>query len=415
MKAWTAISRGDAIAEVPARLRAARIGVAVTYFILGAAFASWISRIPAIRDRLELGPGALGAALLGASVGSLLSMTPAGRFIAREGSQFLVRVAAISLCMVILLPALAGSLLDLTLALVLLGTTSGALNVAVNAQAAAVERAYGRPIMASFHGIFSVGGLVGAAVGGIFADRGVAPVVHLVTVGAVLAALAWIATRYALPASAEVVTVTAGPTTAIGRPTRALMKLGIIAFCVLLGEGAMADWSAVYLRDRAGATPGQAAAGYAAFSLAMALGRLVGDGLAVRFGPRRLVRGGGLAATLGIGLALVYPTTWAVLLGFGVVGAGYSVLFPTLLSAAGRGNAGAPSAAIASLSTLGFLGFLIGPPLIGLTATWITLQGALGWVMLAGIAVVALAPAIDAPAPTAAEELAAARRTAAAL
>jgi MFS family permease len=167
-----------------------------------------------------------------------------------------------------------------------------------------------------------------------------------------------------------------------------------MAFCVLLGEGAMADWSAVYLREGVGTGPGLGAAGYAAFSLAMAAGRLAGDGLAARLGSQRLVRLGGALAAMGLGLALVQGGLWATLAGFGLVGAGFSIVFPNLLSAAGRSRDQSAGAAIAALSTVGYTGFMAGPPLIGFAAEWVSLRGALGLIVLCGAAIAGLARAI---------------------
>ncbi|XXX78243.1 MFS transporter [Sorangium sp. So ce134] len=379
--------------SAPPRLRAARVGVGAAFFAYGAAFASWIVRIPSVREDLALSPAALGGALFGASAGALVAMPLAGWLVERAGSRTLIRVAPLALGAALVLPALASSLLELTIALVTMGLAGGALNLAVNAQGTAVERAYGRPIFASFHGLYSLGGLAGAALGGALIARGVPTLAHLAATGAAIAALAWWATRHALPSAPP---PAAGPAAAGGRPgLRALAPVGVIAFCVLVGEGAVADWSAVYLRDVVGASPAAAAAGYAVFSIAMTSGRLVGDRLDAALGPRRLVYLGGLASALGLGLALAAPGFWTVLLGFAGVGAGSSVVFPIALRAASRDGGPGSDAAMAAVSTAGFLGFLMGPPLIGFTASYVSLRGALVWVVLASAVVAALSPAVQ--------------------
>jgi MFS family permease len=175
------------------------------------------------------------------------------------------------------------------------------------------------------------------------------------------------------------------------RPTPVLVTLGIVAFSVLFGEGAMADWSAVYLRDVNGAGPGLAAAGYASFSLTMATGRFIGDALIVRLGARRMVRGGGALAALGLLVAIVGAHPWASIVGFGAVGAGLSNIFPTVLATAGRLEGQSAGPAIAAVSTLGYAGFLAGPPLIGFVAEGATLRGGLALVVASCLVVASLA------------------------
>lgn len=386
---YAALPNGAAAAR--AAVRAARVSTGAVFFLNGAGMANWVVRIPAIQERLGLGTGRLGVALLGVAAGALVAMPLAGRLVARHGSRPVTRVAALVFAGALALPALAPTFALLAAALVALGAANGALDVAMNAQAVAVEREYerlhGRPIMASFHALFSFGGLAGAAAGGVLAARGVGAPSHLaMTALAVGIAMSGVAGGM-LPAATDA--APGGP--AFARPTRALAALGVVAFCVLFGEGAMADWSAVYLRDVTGAGPGLAAAGYATFSLAMASGRAVGDGLTVRLGPARLVRLGGALAALGLGVALLVARPWAAVAGFGAVGAGLSIVFPTVLTAAGRLPGGAPSAAIAAVSTVGYTGFLAGPPVIGFVAEATSLRGGLALVVAMGAVIAALA------------------------
>ena len=381
----------DEVALGPERaepsLRLARASVAAIFFINGAATANWLVRIPAVQAKLGLSKGALGVALLGVAAGALLAMPRAGHLAARDGSRPVTRVAAAIFGVTLFLPALAPNTVALVLALVALGVGHGALDVAMNAQASTVERAYGRPIMSSFHALWSAGGLVGSAIGGLVAQHGVAPATHLVTTALIAGVLAVVVTGGMLPASADVDTGEAAP----ARPRGILLTLGTMAFCVLLGEGAMADWSALYLRDVTGATPGAAAAGYAAFSLAMASGRFAGDALTLRFGAMPLVRGGGLLAALGLGLALIAGSSWAAIVGFGAVGAGFSVAFPLMLAKAGSLPGTTPGTAIATVSVFGYTGFLAGPPLIGFVSQATNLRGGLLVVVVSSLTVAALA------------------------
>jgi MFS family permease len=368
-------------------LRLARFAVATVFFVNGAATANWLVRIPAIQSKLALSAGALGVTLFGVAVGALISMPWAGRLVARYGSRPVTQVAAVIFATVFLLPPLAPNAVVLFVALVALGAGHGALDVAMNAQAATVERQYGRPIMAGFHALFSLGGLVGAAMGGAIASHGTSPMAHLAGTAVVAgSAASWVA-RSMLPANADA----APDHVPAARPSGALLTLGIVAFCVLLGEGAMADWSAVYLRDVTSAGPGLAAAGYAAFSLAMATGRLVGDKLTLRVGATRLVRGGGVLAAIGLAMAIAFNSSWAAILGFGAVGAGLSISFPTVLTTASRLPGVTPGPAIATVSTFGYAGFLAGPPLIGFVAEAITLRGGLAVVVVTCLVVAFLA------------------------
>ena len=359
-------------------LRAARAAVAAIFFLNGAATANWLVRIPAVQATLGLSEGELGVALFGVAVGALVAMPVTGRLVARYGSRPVTRVAAIVFAAVFVLPPLASSPLGLFAALVALGVGHGALDVAMNAQAATVERSFGRPIMASFHALFSLGGLVGAAMGGVLASRGVGPLAHLLATSVVVAVAASWVTAALLPAGTDA-TPDHGRA---ARPRGTLLTLGVVAFCVLLGEGAMADWTAVYLRDVTRAGPGVAAAGYAAFSLAMASGRLAGDRLRLRIGAPTIIRAGGALAAIGLAGGLALTSPWGAVAGFGLVGAGLSLAFPIVLATASGLPGVSPGPAIATVSTFGYAGFLAGPPLIGFVAEVVTLRGGLAIVVL---------------------------------
>jgi fucose permease len=246
--------------------------------------------------------------------------------------------------------------------------------------------------MSSFHAAWSFGGLTGAALGGLLASRGIGPLPHFCGVAA-LAALAFVVAYGALlPSRAD---ASGKGTPAFARPTRALLGLGIISFCVLLGEGAMGDWSAVYLDDTLRTGSGFAAAGYAAFSLSMAFGRLFGDKFTERLGPARLVRTCGAIAAVGLGVALAAGQPLVALVGFACAGAGFSVVFPTALSAAGRTAGMATGPALAAVSTAAYTGFLVGPPLIGFLAELTGLGNALYLVVTLSVAIVAFAGAVN--------------------
>ena len=371
---------------------AARVAVLGVFSINGFVLANWFVRIPAIQQELSLGEGLLGVALLGAAVGALVCMPLTGALVSRLGSRRVVGATALLLSLSIVLPALAPSLFWLVPALAGIGASNGALDVSMNSQAVAVEKQYGRPIMSSFHAAFSFGGLAGAIFGGLVASAGLQPVTHF-SIVAVLCFIASIAAyRHLLPDSADAAEDGAP---AFARPTRALLGLGVISFCVLLGEGAMGDWSAVYLENTLQTGPGFAAFGFAAFSLSMALGRLFGDKVIERFGPVRVVRLCAAIAAVGLGISLAVGQQYVALVGFACAGVGFSIVFPAALSAAGRTKGMVAGPALAAVSTAGYTGFLVGPPAIGFAAELTGLGGALYIVVALSVVVVLLAGTVE--------------------
>jgi len=341
--------------------RQARLAVSLAFLANGLGFANWAARIPAVKDDVGLSTGALGVALLGIALGAVVAMPLAGALLVRFGSRKLTRLTLALFCVTLPLPALAGSLPALLGALALLGIASGSLDVSMNAQAVVIEQRYGRPLLAGLHGLWSLGSLGGALLGGLAAAAGIVPRVHLLAVAAVLLAGGLYATRRLLPGGAD----RDQATPRFVRPTRTLALLGAIAFCGLLSEGAAYDWSSVYLRDSLGASEGPAVSAYAAFTFTMTVGRLVGDRLRARYGSRALLGSAALVAAAGLGGGLALRHTVAAVIGFAVLGAGLSCIVPIVFGAAGSAG-GLPSGpAIAVVSTVGYLGFIAGPPIIG--------------------------------------------------
>lgn len=382
--------------------RMARLAVATIFFANGALIANWFARIPDIKQQLGLSEGAFSIALLCMAVGALVAQPTAGWVIGRIGSRKVTAAMALAFCAAMLLPGFASSLVWLALILLLVGASNGALDVAMNAQAALVERQYSRPIMSSFHGLWSVGGLIGASIGALAAGRGLPVTLHFALAAAITAIVMLVALRGLVadrpaPGSHE---------PAFVFPTRALLPMGIVALCALISEGAIGDWGAIYLREGLGSAAGVAAAGYAVFALMMAGGRFAGDWLATRFGSGNVVRTGGGLVVVGIALALISVEPAIAIVGYGLVGAGVSCVFPLILSAAARTPGVAPGIGIAAMATAGYTGFLVGPPLIGGLAELFTLRGALGILAIFGMVIMVLGPRVRG------EALAAARGTA---
>lgn len=375
--------------ELSAVLRRGRVAVALLFLVYGVILGTWTARIPAIKRALGLGDGALSIGLLAFAAGAIVGMQMSGRLVDRYASVRVMVPAVFVDAVLLNLPAYAVGLVSLVAGLFAFGAAHGMLNVAMNVNAVEVQRAYGRPIITSFHAVYSVGGFVGAAVGGLFAYAEIgAAATFLSVAGGVVVVAVW-AARWAL----------AGPAEGAARPERGagpvpgVLFLGVLVFCCLVGEGAAADWSTVYLRDTLGSNAGFAAAAYAAFSIMMMAGRLVGDRLAAAIGPVRLVRFCGVLAGAGLAAALLINHPAAGVAGFGLLGAGLSCIAPQVFSAAGNRDPARAGQAIARVASLGFLGFVVGPVVIGAVAQLVGLA-----VGLAIPAVLALFVALAAPA-----------------
>jgi hypothetical protein len=360
-------------------LRTTRFAVAAVFFANGAGFASWVPHIPMVQLQLDLRPSVLGLALLAMAAGALVGIPLSGRAAARFGSRPVVRASAALFFAALLLPLLAPTLPALVGALLLLGAGNGALDVSMNAQALAVEHRWPRPIMSSFHGMWSAGGVVGAGLAALALGLGMAPALHVALAAAGFGGVAAVAATALLPPVADV----RNEERRFAQPGAALLGLGAIAFSALFAEGAMGDWSAVYLHHSLGTSGGTAALGFAAVSFTMMTGRFLGDALVARFGSERLVQvtTGGSAVAFGAALLVAEPAV--ALVGFACVGAGLANLVPIVFRAAGALPGVAASEGIAAVGTAGYVGFLAGPPLIGLAAEAVTLPGALGLVVVA--------------------------------
>ena len=370
----------------------ARVAITVVFALNGVLFASIFSRLPAIKDRAGLGAGALGAALLCSMVGLLVSQVATGPLVARAGSRPLVLAGALCYAVGLVPVALSESFLALAGSFLLVGLANGALDVAMNVHGITVERGLQRPVLSSLHAFFSFGALAGAAAGGLIAAAGVGVVPHLVAVSGFGMVVALTSVRFLLPPSADA--APDGPR--FVRPTRPLLVVGAFAFCVLLSEGAVNDWTTVYLDDDLDASEGLAAAGLAAFSLAMGVSRLAGDRLTTAFGAVLLARAGAGLAAVGIGLAIASPWPAGAIAGFAAAGVGLAALFPLAVRAAAeRGELAGPS--VSAVSAIGYCGFLAGPPAVGGLAEVAGLRAGLALVAVLCCVAALLAGALRAP------------------
>jgi MFS family permease len=361
-------------------LRRARISVGSVFLVHAGVFGSWATRIPAIKHHVGVGDGGLGLAFTGLTVGLFIGTRLAGRVVDRFGSRRAIRFAALALCAALVGPALADSLAVLTAVLAVLGVLGGFLDVAMNAQAVAVERGYGRPIMAGLHGLWSVGLLAGGLGGAGAAAAGATPTLHFGLVAVALAVPALLLFGGLLTAGAEGLPAELDAPHVGGRRlllAPAVLLLGLIAFSSFLGEGAAADWSAVYLHDNLHTSSGFAAAAFVAFSLAMAACRLVSDGLSTRFGPVAVVRTGSLVAACGLGVGLAVHRPVAGVVAFALLGLGLAPVVPITFSAAGNTGLGPTGVILGRVVTIGYLGTIVGPVMIGAIAEAVGLRAAL--------------------------------------
>ena len=362
------------------RLTGSDVCTALYFGVLGVGLAGWAPRVPDVKDKLGLSDTHLGAALLAVAAGSMLFMPITGMLISRFGCRRVLLWSSVGFSLALILPALVHDLPSLVIALAALGAALGSLDVSANAEAAARERASGRQIMGKCHGTYSIGAIAGALAGGAAAQSGATVLTNLLVLGLVLAIASLLLAR-GIPADAAVEGSASAEDTRPGElvlPSPALWGLGAIAFCALMAEGAMVDWSAVYLREHVSADPLLAGAGFALFSAGMAAGRLLCDKVSEARGRLFVVQAGAIVSALAMGFSLLQENpVWAIA-GFVAFGFGLSCILPVMFSIAGSGKTGMPpGAAIAALATTAYTGLLIGPALIGLVAGVVGLPASL--------------------------------------
>ena len=378
----------------PPSLTRLRTAVAVLFALDGFVFGSWAARVPDVSAATGAGATALGVALLCLSLGALACMQLTGALCARLGTGRTAALAGVAASATAALPGFASGVPQLCAALLVFGAATGAVNVAANSVGVQVEARAGRPLLSGLHAAFSAGGLVGALLGGL-ASTVVGVPAHLVGVAVLdLAVMAWAgpvlrAADGSSPAPREAPTAAPEDT---ARPTAVLVVLGAVAGATAYGEGALSDWGALHLREHLHAAPALAAAGYAGFSSAMAIGRLAGSRLVAAVGERRLLVGGALLAAAGALTAVTTSSLAVALSGFVLVGLGLANVFPLAIARAGA--LGGPSG-VALATTVGYTGLLGGPPLIGFLAEHAGLPTALGTVALMAALAAVLVLGID--------------------
>ena len=359
----------------------ARIATNILFFLNGLSFASWASRIPDVKENLKLGDAALGTVLFAMPIGSLSALPVAGIIISKYGSRNIALFSMLFYLISMPLLGNANSTIQLAIALFLFGFGGDLLNIAMNVQAVNVEKIQQRSIMSSFHAIFSVGFMIGAVLGGFIGSLSISVFKHLSIMGVADLIIVAIIFRFLIKSDQQ--TDKAQPLFAL--PDRELVLLGIIAFCGMLSEGAMADWSTLYYKQVLNSSGGFSTAGFTAFSVMMVVGRVFGDKIVNNFGLRKTLLINCLIVFIGMFVALILVNPVSVVIGFGITGLGLSTIVPLIYSEAGHSKTMSAGVALAAITTVGMGGFLLGPVLIGFLSEFSSLRIALSSLIILGL------------------------------
>src|SRR5688572_6599792 len=377
----------DTLTNIPSQPSASkltmRVAISSFYFCMGFSFASWASRIPDIKTRLQLSEAELGTLLLALPLGQLLTMPVSGRLVTKYGSRTIMTFAALLYAIELTNIGWAAQMWQLGLALFIFGVVGNMANISVNTQGVLAEKAYGRPIMTSFHGVWSIAGFTGALVGLLMMNLKLTPRQHFFIVAAFVFVIVFIARRYLIPGT----TASTEKKRFFSKPEGVLVQLGVIAFCSMAAEGTMFDWSGVYFKEVVEAPRSLIILGYASFMIMMATGRFFGDKIIAGVGRKKLLQVSGIFILTGLMISVLFPYIVTATLGFIIVGLGVSSIIPTVYSTAARSTKIAPGMALASVSSIGFFGFLMGPPLIGYIAELANLRYSFAVVALFGLCI----------------------------
>jgi MFS family permease len=360
--------------------------LAMLFLADGAGFGTWAAHVPVFKQFLHIENGSLTFVLISVIVGAIISMPVTGQLIARYGSRCVVRNAAISYVLMIGLLAQASSFWLLAVFAGLFGAAKGAFDISINAQAMAVEKHYGVSSMSFFQGCWSAGGLLGAGAAGLMLQ-------HHGTVRSDLSFTAGVLALCCILTLPMLVDEAVRPRTAsrFVWPNASLLRIAVLGSFGLLAEGAIADWASVFLHSNVGVTLPLAAAGYAAYAIAMAASRFSGDWLAQHVSGKNILHGCGLLIAAGLSCTLLSHSWWPAVFGLMLTGAGVANIVPVIWSVAGRDTRMGAGPAISATATIGYCGFLTGPPIIGSLAVMIGLRQAMGFIVLCGI-IVAVGP-----------------------
>jgi MFS family permease len=352
--------------------------VMLIFFLQPIAFGSWLPRIPDVQAKLGMGPADLAVVLLGLPIGTLMTLPFAGRLVARIGGRTTIIYGFVAFLAVVSLPAFAGSMTTLFFALMLLGVTLSTLELGLNVEADRAEKTTGLVIMSRCHGFWSLGIMVGSLLG-VGAAALHMPANWSIALTALLLLLPSLLVSIRLPLGADpVAEASQTPSAPFKMPSAALLGICAFTFGITMTEGAIADWSAVYLRDVLLATGALTGLGYSVFACLVATGRFGGDHMKSRFGAVAIARACGCASLAGMLIVLFAPTTTVALVGFAAIGVGVSVGFPLAVTASASLTDRPAASSVAILTFIALSGFLVGPPAIGFVAEAFGLRVGLG-------------------------------------
>ena len=385
------LDRTDSPIRTDARITAAWWGVVALFLVHGLIVSTWVSRIVAIKNGLRLSDGALGIALFAAAVGSVTAIPATGWAVTKFGSKRSAQWTSCGFCVSLILLACSVNFVTLFAALFVYGAMAGANDVAMNSHAVGIEKLFAKPTMSRFHAMFSLGGIVGASIGALLASQGVAPTMHFVLAAAIILGLVAAAAPLMLDTHEKHEKRARMQFT---RPPRALVVLSAIGFCIFLSEGAIADWTAVYIKQVLNGGEGIAGLGYAVFSAAMTVFRFCGDAITEKLGRAWMIRAGGLVAAFGLTVVVMANSPGWALVGFAAAGAGFSSIIPVVFAAGGRVPSVSEAVGVATVSGIGYLGFLVGPPAIGFVSEFTSLRVGLSMLVVLSTAAAILTIAV---------------------
>ena len=366
----------NAVVADAGKTKAARRASLLIFLVCGIGLSSWAPMVPFAKVNLGLDDAALGLVLLSLGAGAILTMPFTGFLINKFGSRRVMLVAAIVIAITLPLLLLTSTAVELAIALFVFGASIGSIDVAMNSHAVLVQDRYGRHIMSSFHGMFSLGGLLGSIGLGFLIKIGLSPTIAAVSISALLILIAGSQYQNLFPKAEE----KSVDSFSFSLPRGPVLALGLMCFVFFLAEGALLDWSAVFLQFNRNFEPSMAGLGYAVFSVAMAVMRLTGDKIVHKIGSSKVVLIGALVSAAGYTLAVTVPWQGAALIGFALVGLGAANVVPVFFTAAGNIPNIPASVSLPAVTTLGYMGQLAGPAMIGFIAEASSLPIALGFV-----------------------------------
>ncbi|RYE30735.1 MAG: MFS transporter [Sphingobacteriaceae bacterium] len=344
--------------------RTYRIATAVFFFISGFGYSTWASRIPTLQQKLHLNEAQLGAVLFALPVGLMLTLPVTGNLLNRFSSRNIMFIGTIAFNLMLALLGFTTEIWQLVLVLFCFGSSRNLMNISVNAQSVSVQQLYNRSIITTFHGIWSMAGFAAAALGYLMVSGKISPSYHFFVVGLLLIVVAF----FFFPKTLNQKPVKQERRPAFVLPDKSLVKFGLISFASMACEGTMYDWSGIYFQKEVHASAAIATAGFVVYMIAMTTGRFFGDQLVNQIGTKPMLRYSGILIIIGMLLSAVFPVAIVAGIGFILIGFGVACVVPLVFSIAGKSKTLSSGSAIASVSTVGYLGFLMVPPVVGFIA-----------------------------------------------